>query len=223
MFAIDGRMWSWRASVGGGVCGWSWAALGTSLGGLGLRLEPLQAVLAALGASVGSLDRSWDSVDDPGPPWCRPKGFKMRSCLRKPIVQNNASSSSGSTIFWGLGGLEERSRNGLAASESDLRRSGVGLGQLSVALGASGGGLGLTSGPLGVILGLCLRSEAVLARKLTMAWVGTRSGKRIWAEKWPRPKRKSDPKVPWGRASASQAEAPGKNLTVDLSWPFQSS
>ena len=61
------------------------------------------------------------------------------------------------------------------------------------ALGDFVGGLVPLLGPMLAVLGrswdLCWRSWAVLGRKVALARAGRRSGKRIWAEKWPKPKR----------------------------------
>ena len=74
------------------------------------------------------------------------------------------------------------------------------LGPLRAILGrawASVGGLGPLSGPLLAILDrswdLCWRSWAVLGRKVAQTRAGRRSGKRIWAEKWPKPEREGSP------------------------------
>ena len=59
--------------------------------------------------------------------------------------------------------------------------------------GAYVGGLGPLLGPMLAVLGrswgLCWRSWAVLRPKVAQTRAGRRSGKRTWAEKWPKPER----------------------------------
>ena len=95
-------------------------------------------------------------------------------------------------LMWLLGPL----RAILGRSRASVGGLGSLLGPLRAILGrswASVGGLGPLSGPLLAILyrswGLCWRSWAVLGRKVTQALAGRRSGKRICAEKWPKPER----------------------------------
>ncbi len=55
-----------------GVCGWSWAALGAYVGGLGSLLVPLRAVLGRSRGLWAVLGRSW--------------GFSRASCWRSRTV-----------------------------------------------------------------------------------------------------------------------------------------
>ena len=50
-----------------GLCGQSWAALGASVGCLGPLSGPMWAVLAAIGAYVGSLGKGIRSKSGPNP------------------------------------------------------------------------------------------------------------------------------------------------------------
>ena len=105
------------------------------------------------------------------------------------------------------GGLGPLSGPMWAVLGSSGRSRGL-CGRSWVALGASAGailgrswafvgGLGPLSGPLLAILDrswdLCWRSWAVLGRKVAQTQAGRRSGKRIWAEKWPKPEREGSP------------------------------
>ena len=78
-----------------------------------------------------------------------------------------------------------------------LGRPGASVGGPWVAPGAYVGGLEPLLEPMLAVLGrswgLCRRSWAVLGREVAQTQAAERSGKRIWAEKWPKPERERDP------------------------------